>query len=89
LDFTHEQNACLVDYQLIPVLDHEYPFATGQKWADPDIGHAAWFMRRLVNEPHTAKTIGRYAADFIRTYHSPKAVGAKYRARLAALKLVS
>jgi glycosyltransferase involved in cell wall biosynthesis len=88
LDFTNEQNACLVDYRLIPVKDHEYPFATGQKWADPDIDHAVWFMRRLVRESHYHETVGRQAASFIKTYHSPRAVGAKYRARLAALKLV-
>jgi len=88
LDFTNEQNACLIDYQLIPVREHEYPFAKGQKWADPDIDHAVWFMRRLVNEPPYAKTIGQHAADFIKTHHSPSVVGAKYRGRLAALNLV-
>jgi len=88
LDFTNEHNACLVDYRLIPVGEHEYPFATGQKWADPDIEHAVWFMKRVVNEPHYAQTLGQHAADFIKTYHSSKAVGAKYRERLAALKLV-
>jgi glycosyltransferase involved in cell wall biosynthesis len=88
LDFTNEHNACLVDYRLIPVGDQEYPFATGQNWADPDIDHAVWFMRRLVNDPDYVQTIGQHAAYFIKTYHSPTAVGAKYRARLAALNLV-
>ena len=88
LDFTNEQNACLVDYMLISVKDHEYPFATGQKWADPDIDHAVWFMRRLVKEPQHVHAIGQRAADFIRTFHSPSAVGAKYRTRLAALNMV-
>ena len=88
LDFTNEHNSCLVDYRLIPVRDHEYPFAKGQKWADPDIEHAVWFMKRVVNDTHYAQTIGQHAADFIKTYHSPSAVGAKYRGRLAALNLV-
>jgi glycosyltransferase involved in cell wall biosynthesis len=88
LDFTNEHNSCLVDYRLIPVRDHEYPFASGQKWADPDIEHAVWFMKRVVNEPQYAQTLGRHAAGFIKTYHSPSAVGAKYRARLAALNLM-
>ena len=88
LDFTNEQNSCLVDYRLIPVRDHEYPFAKGQKWADPDIEHAVWFMKRVVNDTQYAQTIGQHAADFIKTYHSPSAVGAKYRGRLAALNLV-
>jgi glycosyltransferase involved in cell wall biosynthesis len=88
LDFTNEHNSCLVDYRLIPVRDHEYPFASGQKWADPDIEHAVWFMKRVVNEPQYAQTLGRHAAGFIKTYHSPSAVGAKYRERLAALNLM-
>ena len=88
LDFTNPHNSCLVDYRLIPVREDEYPFGKGQKWADPDIEHAVWFMKRVVTEPHYAQTIGQYAADFIKTYHSPLAVGTKYRARLAALKIV-
>jgi glycosyltransferase involved in cell wall biosynthesis len=88
LDFTNEQNACLVDYKLVPVKDHEYPFATGQKWAEPDIDHAVWYMRRLIRESQYAHVLGQRAAEFIRTYHSPQAVGAKYRARLTALDLV-
>jgi glycosyltransferase involved in cell wall biosynthesis len=88
LDFTNDHNACLVDYRLVPVKEQEYPFATGQKWADPDIGHAVWYMRRLIQDAPYARAIGQRAAECIRTYHSPHAVGAKYRARLAALKLV-
>ena len=88
LDFTNEQNACLVDYRLVPVNEHEYPFATGQKWADPDIDHAVWYMRRLIRESEYAHVLGQRAAEFIRTYHSPQAVGAKYRARLTALDLM-
>ena len=88
LDFTNEHNSCLVDYRLIPVKDDEYPFAKGQKWADPDLEHAVWFMKRVVNDPHYANTIGQHAADFIKTYHSSRAVGEKYRGRLSALNLV-
>ena len=88
LDFTNAQNACLVDYMLVPVKDEEYPFGTGQKWAEPDVEHAVWFMRRLIKDTQYAQTIGQHAAYFIKTYHSPSAVGAKYRSRLAALKMV-
>ncbi|MGP0591333.1 glycosyltransferase [Nitrospira sp. T9] len=88
LDFTNAHNSCLVDYRLIPVGEHEYPFAKGQKWADPDIEHAVWFMKRVVNEPNYAQTIGQHAADFIKTHHSSQAVGSKYRGRLLALNLL-
>ena len=88
LDFTNAHNSCLVDYQLIPVREDEYPFGKGQKWADPDIEHAVWFMKRVVTEPHYAQTIGQHAADFIKTHHSSQAVGTKYRGRLEALNLL-
>ena len=88
LDFTNAHNSCLVDYRLIPVRDDEYPFGKGQKWADPDIEHAVWFMKRVVNEPHYAQTIGQHAGDFIKTHHSSQAVGTKYRGRLEALNLL-
>ena len=88
LDFTNAHNSCLVDYQLIPVREDEYPFGKGQKWADPDIEHAVWFMKRVVTEPHYAQTIGQHAADFIKIHHSSQAVGTKYRGRLEALNLL-
>ncbi|WNM59884.1 glycosyltransferase [Candidatus Nitrospira allomarina] len=88
LDFTNAHNSCLVDYRLIPVREDEYPFGKGQKWADPDIEHAVWFMKRVVNEPHYAQTIGQHAADFIKTHHSSQAVGTKYRRRLVTLNLL-
>ena len=36
-DFTHHDNCCLVDYQLIPVEEGHYVFPEGQVWADPDV----------------------------------------------------
>jgi glycosyltransferase involved in cell wall biosynthesis len=88
LDFTNHQNACLVDYTLVPVKDQEYPFGAGQKWAEPDLDHAVWYMRRLLQEPQYGRTLGQQASDTIKTYHSPQAIGARYRARLSALNLV-
>jgi glycosyltransferase involved in cell wall biosynthesis len=88
LDFTNHHNACLVDYTLVPVKDQEYPFGAGQKWAEPDLDHAVWYMRRLLQEPQYGRTLGQQASDTIKTYHSPRAIGARYRARLSALKLV-
>lgn len=39
-----------VDYRLIPLKAGEYPFAAGQVWADPDLSHAAWQMRFVVEQ---------------------------------------
>jgi glycosyltransferase involved in cell wall biosynthesis len=39
-----------VEYTLKFVDAGDYPFAKGQVWADPDISHAAWQMRQVVNQ---------------------------------------
>ncbi len=49
-----------VDYRLIPVAPGEYPFHENQRWADPDLDHAAWQMRAVVEGGRTVA--GRVAA---------------------------
>jgi glycosyltransferase involved in cell wall biosynthesis len=51
MDFTCEQNACLVGYSLVPVREGEYPHHTGQVWANPDIEGAALHMWRIYSDP--------------------------------------
>jgi len=50
MDFTTAENACLVDYRLVPVREGEYPHHSGQVWADPDVDHAARLMSRVVRD---------------------------------------
>ncbi|HTQ99715.1 MAG TPA: glycoside hydrolase family 99-like domain-containing protein [Candidatus Acidoferrum sp.] len=88
LDFMHANNSCLVDYVSIPVGEHDYPFGAGQHWADADVAHAAWYMRKLFVTPAYASEIGQAAAHHIRMHHSFAAVGAKYRDRLQQLGLI-
>jgi glycosyltransferase involved in cell wall biosynthesis len=88
LDFTNEENCCLVDYELVPVGDGEYPFGAGQLWAEADVDVAADFMRTLVNDPAFAREKGEAGARYIRRDHSFGAVGARYRRRLEQLGLV-
>ena len=88
LDFTNEENCCLVDYVLVPVEEGEYPFGAGQLWAEADVEMAAGFMRTLVRDPAFAREKGEAGARYIRRYHSFSAVGARYRRRLEHLGLV-
>lgn len=78
MDFTHEDNALLVDYTLVPVREGEYPFHEGQLWADPDVTNAAEHMQRVVADRAFATRIGARAAEYIRAHHSFHAVGARY-----------
>lgn len=67
VDFMNADNSCLVDYTLVPVPDDGYP-GGGERWAEADAGHAASFMRRLVDEPGYAATLGANAArDILET----------------------
>jgi glycosyltransferase involved in cell wall biosynthesis len=86
-DFTLPDNSCLVDYRLIPVIEGQYVFDRGQVWADPDIEHAAWYMRKLASENEYGTELGKRAAAFIRENHSPTRVGALYYKRLKELNL--
>lgn len=88
MDFTNPMNSCVVDYTLVPIGAGEYPYPEGQRWADPDIDHAAWYMRKLVTEPGYGMRLGRRAAAFVRTQHGPSAVGRRCRTRLEKLGFV-
>lgn len=74
MEFMTPENSCLVDYRLVPVEEGEYPHHDGQRWAEPDVDHAAKLMRRLVEDPAFAARIGARAAQDIRARLSPHAV---------------
>lgn len=74
MEFMTPENSCLVDYRLVPVGEGEYPHHAGQRWAEPDVDHAAKLMRRLVEDPAFAASIGARAAQDIRARLSPHAV---------------
>lgn len=86
-DFTLPDNSCLVDYRLIPVIEGQYVFDRGQVWAEPDIEHAAWYMRKLASDNLYGTELGKKAASFIRENHSPARVGSLYSKRLRDLNL--
>lgn len=88
LDFMTPENSCLVDYRLIPVGEQDYPYGTGQHWAEADGEMAASFMRALVSEPTLAREKGTRAARDVRRDLSFAAAGRRYRQRLEQLGLI-
>jgi glycosyltransferase involved in cell wall biosynthesis len=88
LDFTKPDNSCLVDYQLVPVPKGQYIFAADQVWADADIEHAAFFMRKLYQDATFGKQIGSLGQNYVHTHHSLTAVATAMQMRLASLGLV-
>ena len=85
MEFMTADNACLVPYTLVPVQQGEYPYNSGQVWADPDVAAAAAWMVRLVYEPTVGREIGVRAADHVRRFHSRDAMGAAIKERIAQI----
>ena len=87
-DFTLEDNSCRVNYKLVEVGKKEYPFAKGQVWADPDVDHAAWYMRKLVDDEGYRNSLAAKGQAFIRDQHNCTVTGERYLSRLRELGLV-
>ncbi|MGH0034627.1 MAG: glycosyltransferase [Myxococcota bacterium] len=86
-DFMTESTSCLVDYQLVPVAEGEYPHHEDQVWADPDVDQAADAMRKLVLDPVRSRLIGARARRHIEQGWGPAAVGTRMLQRLKDLGL--
>lgn len=82
LDFTEDDSAYLVDYQLIPVKPGEYPYGEGQVWADACVEQAVEHMITLVDSPEQGRLRGRHASQKIRNVVGYRAAGIRYRSRL-------
>lgn len=85
MDFMTAWNSCPVRCREVELAEDHPPYDRGQRWADPDLDHAAECMVRLVNEPDTCAHIGAAGAAHIREHFSAAAVGALIRKRLVAL----
>jgi len=81
-DFVAQTTAFPVKYRLKSLQKDDYPFGEGQKWADPDLDHAAWLMRRVIeDEPDTGR-IALAGRHKIQSTYSPDLVGQRYLDRL-------
>jgi glycosyltransferase involved in cell wall biosynthesis len=86
-DFTLADNSCLVDFELIPVEKGQYPCYQGQRWADADVEHAAWYMKKLHADSSYASDVGARGRAYIHENFSQHAIGAIYESRLKKLGL--
>ena len=86
LEFMDESNSFLVGYDLVPIAPGNDPYPAGSSWADPDLDEAAAAMRRIVEDPAGAATVGERARHDIARYHSPEARVPLVAARLAAVR---
>lgn len=87
-DFMNSANSCPVNYKLKNI-DADYgPYKAYQVWANPDIEHAAYFMRKLVSDEHWRQMIAINGQRTIRNDFSPAVVGEIMKRRLNDLGLL-
>ncbi|GHA85711.1 glycosyltransferase [Cognatilysobacter bugurensis] len=76
LEFMSENNSCLVNWREIEVRPGEYvDTAESHRWAEPDVGHAASYMRTLAADPALGTAIGRRGQIDIERSLAPKVIG--------------
>ncbi|MBV9334353.1 MAG: methyltransferase domain-containing protein [Solirubrobacterales bacterium] len=86
LDYMTDRNSYLVDYEMRPIGEGNFPYPADGEWADPNREHAATLMREVVNDPLAAEQRGQQAAWDIRQTHSPDAAGETMERRLAFVR---
>ncbi len=74
LTFMDHGNACLVRTVLVPVAGTHRNYSQAEledttRWADPDVAHAAAWMRRLTDDPTLRESIGRAAGRRLQAYN--------------------
>lgn len=85
LDFMSDDVACLVDCAMVEVPPGAYPHWQGQQWAQPDLQHAATYMRRLADDPIAARALGAAAAMRIRRQYAASVCSSAAISRLQAI----
>ncbi|WP_229692342.1 glycosyltransferase family 4 protein [Paenibacillus radicis (ex Gao et al. 2016)] len=87
-EFMNSTNSCPVNYKLVQVGQDWGPYKSYQTWAEPDVQHAAAYMRRLADEPQWRAAVAANGKYTIRNEFSPLAVGQRMKARLVELGLL-
>jgi glycosyltransferase involved in cell wall biosynthesis len=75
MDFMNVGNSFPVRYDMVELASDVGPFKAGQRWAEPDLDHAAQLMAWQVKEPNRSHQTGQRAMEEIRRGFSPASVG--------------
>ncbi|MDX6205677.1 MAG: hypothetical protein QOF39_1734 [Frankiales bacterium] len=70
LDFMDEDTALLVPYEEVRVGDGAAPYSPSAVWAEPDLGAAAAYMRKVHDDPAFAADLGQRGQASVLSQHS-------------------
>lgn len=83
IDFMTPFNSCLVNYQLVQLGATYGPYEAYQFWAEPDIEHAAYYMKKLVEDREYYNRLSEAGKKDIIENFSPGVVGAQIKKRIS------
>jgi glycosyltransferase involved in cell wall biosynthesis len=75
VDFMSPANSACIDYELVEIAADYGPYRAGQRWAEPNIDHAAWWMRELASNPERGRTMGERARLDVESALDPSVIG--------------
>lgn len=87
-DFMNCSNSCLVNFELVHI-DKDYgPYKSYQKWAEPDLNHASYYMKKLVEDKDYYMEISQNGENHIKFYLSPISIGNMIKKRISYIDKV-
>jgi len=88
-DFMKPDNSCLVDFRFTDVNNLYYRSKRGQRWADPNVEHAATYMKQLFTHENLYERISHSGQDYIQKEFSMQASAKKIKTRLQEIGVIS
>src|SRR5438128_8800249 len=85
MDFMNTSNSFPVRYDLVEIEEDVGPYAAGEIWADPSVGHAAELMRHVFENRDEARARGEAARREIEANYSEESLANLIEARLAVI----
>ncbi|CAI8152667.1 MAG: Uncharacterised protein [Formosa sp. Hel3_A1_48] len=72
LEFMSKNNSLLVKYKLIKINKNDYIHSKNQYWADPDLDHAAFLMKKIIDDRAIRVKISLNAKKTLEKYSMKK-----------------
>ena len=85
LDFMSTETALLTRHRLVKVKRGAYPHGDGQRWAEPDVAHAAALLGPILRDPARGRSLSERGQRAVLRSHGHRAVGLRILDRLEAI----
>jgi glycosyltransferase involved in cell wall biosynthesis len=86
LEFMDSDSSLLVDYTMTELHEDAGAYERGSRWADPDVEHAATFMRWAYEHRAESEALGRRGAETVRRKLDPQITAAEIVRYLRAVE---